>query len=189
MKKDSKKKPGCGHPPVGDEVLAAFLENLCEYGNVSKSASMAGVARTTVYRYRSDDPKFAAAWDEAEKIGVRALEDEARRRGFEGWVEPVYNQGRRVMDVVLDPDTGLPLVNAETGEVQMAPAVVRKYSDTLLIFLMKGNDPDKFKDRAHTEHSAPGGGPIKVDLSGLPLSDLRELKRIMDKARTSGGGT
>lgn len=36
-------------------------------------------------------------------------------------------------------------------------------SDTLLIFLLKGNKPDRYKDRVASELSGPNGAPIAVD--------------------------
>ena len=35
-------------------------------------------------------------------------------------------------------------------------------SDTLLIFLLKGNKSAKYKDRVQSEISGPGGGPIQI---------------------------
>ena len=39
-----------------------------------------------------------------------------------------------------------------------AGGVVRKYSDTLLIFLLKGRKPEMYRERY--EHSGPGGRPV-----------------------------
>ena len=36
-------------------------------------------------------------------------------------------------------------------------------SDTLLIFLLKGNKSAKYKDRVQSEISGPGGKPIELD--------------------------
>ena len=40
---------------------------------------------------------------------------------------------------------------------------VRKYSDTLLIFLLKGARPDKFRDNATIRHTGPTGGAIQIE--------------------------
>jgi hypothetical protein len=102
-----------------------FLKMLSETGNVSRSAEGAGTTRYTVYKRRAADAKFAEAWDDALEIATDWLEEEARRRAF-GWEEPLHYQG------------------ALTGDA------VTKFSDTLLIFLLKGNNPDKFKDRVES---------------------------------------
>ena len=42
---------------------------------------------------------------------------------------------------------------------------IRKYSDTLMIFLLKGMNPRKFRDNATIEHTGPGGGPVSVEVN------------------------
>lgn len=110
-----------------------FLESLMTTCNVTASARAAGVGRVTVYDHRRRHSDFAKAWDEAKAIGADTLEDEAVRRARDGWLEPVFFRGEA------------------TGEV-------RKFSDTLLIFLLKGAKPDKYRERF--EHTGAGGGPI-----------------------------
>jgi hypothetical protein len=61
-----------------------FLRVLGECGNVSASAEAAGIGRNALYDWRRDDPKFAAAWEEALVVGADALEDEAKRRAMDG---------------------------------------------------------------------------------------------------------
>jgi hypothetical protein len=97
-----------------------------------------------VYRRRDEDPDFAVEWDRAKQIGAEALEDEANRRAYDGWDEPLAEKGRL------------------TGHV------VRKFSDTLLIFLLKGAKPDKYKDRVQSEVSGPQGKPIEVNDQSAP---------------------
>jgi hypothetical protein len=41
-------------------------------------------------------------------------------------------------------------------------------SDTLLIFLLKGAKPDKYKDRVSSEVSGPQGKPIEVNDQSAP---------------------
>jgi hypothetical protein len=119
-----------------DEV---FLSALAECGHVGKSAKAAGYCRRTVYARRQKDTRFAELWDKAAEIGVAGLEDEARRRAFEGWHEPVHFQGRA------------------TGKI-------RKYSDTLLIFLLKAARPEKYRDNARVEVTGDGGGALTVSV-------------------------
>lgn len=102
----------------------------------------------TMYRLRESDPAFAAEWDQAKRIGAEALEDEARRRAHDGWDEPVHFQGQMV-------DT------------------VRKFSDTLLIFLLKGAMPDKYRERSSVDLAA------KVDVSSATDEQLRDELRTL----------
>lgn len=111
----------------------AFLTALSQTCNVQEACSVAGIARNSAYLWRKDDEQFAAKWNEARETGGDALEDEAVRRAKVGVEEPVYYQG------------------AVCG-------TVRKYSDVLLIFLLKGAKPHKYADRQ--ELSGPEGAPL-----------------------------
>lgn len=103
------------------------------------AAKAADVDRTTAYAHRNSDPKFAAAWDVALEDACDDLEGEARRRGFKGTSKPVYQNGKLV-------------------------GTVQEYSDVLLMFLLKANRPERFRDNHHvkTEVSGPNGGAIPL---------------------------
>lgn len=115
---------------------AAFLEALAEGLTVGGAADKAKISRKRVYAWREEDPDFAAAWNEAIEHGTDKLEDEAKRRGFQGSEKPVYQGGRHVGNVT-------------------------EYSDNLAMFLLKGRRPEKFKERIHAEHTGKDGGPIQ----------------------------
>lgn len=120
------------------EKLTAFCAALAETCNVGRACSAVGISRWTAYQWRKAMPDFAEAWDDAMRAGVLALEDEAHRRAFEGIDEPVFYKGD------------------ETGSI-------RKYSDTLAIFLLKAHDPDKYRENS------------KVELNGrLAIGDMSE---------------
>ena len=114
-----------------------FLSALAATGNVSDACRTAGVSRPAAYKCKDTNQAFSAAWGEALEEATDALEQEARRRAIDGTEKPVFYQGE------------------ECGRV-------REYSDTLLIFLLKGNRPGKFRDRASIEHTGPGGGPLII---------------------------
>lgn len=119
------------------EKLSAFCAALAETGQVSKACAAVDISRQTAYGWREDLPEFAEAWDRALKISTTVLEDEAVRRGHDGWDEPVWHQG-----------------------VQCG--TVRKYSDTMLIFTLKARDP-KYRDNSRLELTGADGGPVQVD--------------------------
>lgn len=75
--------------------------------------------------------------DEAIEQGSDILEAEAWRRAVEGVEEPVYQGGK------------------EVGRIQ-------RYSDTLMVLLLKGHKPQKFRERISSEVSGPNGGPIPI---------------------------
>lgn len=120
------------------EKLTAFTAVLAETCNVGKACAAIGISRYTAYEWRKKMPDFAEAWEEAMKAGLTGLEDEAHRRAFEGTEEPVFQQGMEI-------------------------GSVRKYSDTLAIFLLKAHAPDKYRENS------------KVELAGhLALGNMSE---------------
>jgi hypothetical protein len=138
-----------GSPELTPDDLQRFLDHLEETANVSAAAQLAGVGRRTMYERRDADPEFAAAWMQAVDRGTDALEDEAVRRAHEGVDEPVFYQGTKC-------------------------GLVRKYSDTLLIFMLKARRPEKFKDRVANEHSGPNGGPVAIETIRRVIIDPRQ---------------
>lgn len=128
----------------------AFLAALRDSGNVRLACQAAKVARPTVYEYRQADPGFATAWNEALDEACDLLEAEARRRGLEGVDKPVFHQGEEV-------------------------GVVRNYSDTLLIFLLKGARPWKYRDHVSHEVIGQGGGPIRIRAEELSDDQLAAI--------------
>lgn len=115
------------------EKMAAFCAAVATAGgNITRGCEAIDVNRMTVYRWRDEDPEFAAAWDEAKRIGIEGLEDEAMRRAFEGTEKPVFHLG-------------------------MQCGTIREYSDTLTIFLLKGAKPEKYRDNAKLDLTSSDG--------------------------------
>ena len=101
---------------------AAFIEALATGAMIKDAAATAGVPESTAYAWRKADAAFAEAWADAYLVGTGALEAEAQRRAVKGTRKPVFHMGKVV-------------------------GYTREYSDTLLIFLMKSRDPQRFDDR------------------------------------------
>lgn len=114
--------------------LAAFREN----GNVRLACLAADVGRSTHYRWLDSDMAYREAFDLAKEDAADILEAEAKRRAVDGVEEPV-------------------------GFYRGQPGgVVRKYSDTLLIFLLKGLRPEVYRERMEVR-----GFLGKIDLNML----------------------
>ena len=116
------------------EKRAQFLALLADCGNVTRAAEVAGLSRVYLYQIKREDEEFSSEWEKAAKVGSLRLEDEARRRAVEGWAEPVWHRGEMC-------------------------GTVQKYSDTLLIVLLKAHHPEKYADRQKVDqnvsHSLP----------------------------------
>ena len=99
-----------------------FLDFYKQTGSISSAARKANVSRVSVYDLRREDPGFDKLCTEARALGVDAMEDEAVRRAVEGDEQPVYKDGKVIGSRV-------------------------NYSDLLMIFLLKGQKPEIYKDR------------------------------------------
>jgi hypothetical protein len=140
-----------------------FLLKLEATASITRACKLSKVPRRTVYDWIDADEEFVVALERSKKIAVDALEDEAVRRGHEGTLKPVYHCGKVV-------------------------GKIREYSDSLLIMLMKGGMPDKYKDRFAGELSGQGGGPIKhqhkhddIDYDSLPTEVLDAILNARKK--------
>lgn len=120
----------------------AFLAALAETGIVTRAAEAAGVETSTVYSLREVDAAFAESWRLARESAADRMEQEALRRALEGVEEPVFGSG----------GTGFGTV--EVGSI-------RRYSDTLLIFMLKGIRPEKYRERRELSGKLDGSLEVK----------------------------
>lgn len=115
----------------------AFLKNLEQHGIVSEACAAAGITRQAAYKRRRKFKKFRKRWKWAMQNANDLLEREARRRAVHGVDKPLTYKGK-VYDTV------------------------KEFSDVLLIFLMKGRDPDRWRDRVSVKQS----GRLKHEHAG-----------------------
>ena len=115
------------------QLKKAFLKIYPEAFTISEACRRIGIERSTVWRWK-DDKEFQEEFEKAKTGAVELLEQEARRRGFEGWLESSFH--------VVDKE--------------LVESPVRRFSDTLLIFLLKGAAPDKYRDRQSVDVKATG---------------------------------
>lgn len=148
---------------VGHVKKRAFLVEYSQTGNLSAACHAAGVTSSTGYNWRNDqrheNQAFLQGVQKAKLMAIERMEAEVHRRGVEGFEEPVFYQGR------------------EVGKV-------RKYSDNLLMFMLKGCRPEKYRERY--EHTGPGGGPMQVatlDLSRLTDAELQQALQLSAKVQ------
>ncbi len=107
----------------------AFITALVTSGVVSHACSEAKIDRSTAYKNRDAHEDFAQAWVEALDVAADTMELEARRRAVVGTEEPIFGKG-----------AGVGAGTVEVGRIT-------KYSDTLLMFLLKAARPEKFRER------------------------------------------
>ncbi len=118
----------------------AFLAAYAKTARINRAAEAAEVDRSTHYDWLANDPEYSDMFIKARAMAAQQLEDEAVRRAVEGCDRPLGVAGQVVQ--------------------------VREFSDTLLIFLLKGMMPEKYRERSSVEHSGPGGAPL-LDLTAV----------------------
>ena len=125
----------CISSPKQRALLAAFRET----GNVRLACEAAKVGRSSHYRWLEDDCEYRAAFDLVKLQAADILEQEAYRRAVEGIEEPIgWYRG-------------------------VAGGTVRRYSDVLLMFLLKGLLPERYRERRDLR-----GSFAHIDLKQLP---------------------
>lgn len=119
-----------------------FILEYGKCGNVSVAAKRAGIARNRVYVWQEHDSEFAAAFRDAGIRATEVLEREAWRRARNGVAEPVYQHGKLV-------------------------GTIQRYSDNLLMFLLKARAPEKYRDRVDVSVT-----PVIKAVAGIDPADV-----------------
>ncbi len=138
----------------------AFLAAFRVSGNVTLAAAAVPMEKTLHYRWLKSTPLYARDFAIAETEFGDVLEAAAVARAKDGILEAVFYQGQPC-------------------------GAIRKYSDGLMIALLKRFKPEKYAARLNAELSGPGGGPISVrdpELSVLSDDDLASLRKLAVKA-------
>jgi len=107
-----------------------FLSCLRITGNVRTAATAAKIGRTTHYDWLKSDPDYVLAVKDALDEAIDDLEAEAVRRAKDGVEELVLYQGKPVM--------------VDDGNGGQQPLIRKRYSDLLLIFMLKAARPQKY---------------------------------------------
>jgi len=137
LSKTGPKRQGHARTKANRERLKAeFVEALSKIGVIGYAAREVGISRQSTENWRREDPDFAEAVKHALDDAVEVMEREAFRRAAGGTGKPITGAGQR--------------------------EVIRDYSDVLLIFLLKANRPEKYRERYEHQPSGPAGGPIQV---------------------------
>ncbi len=155
-----KKRAKMGRRPKGSpNWRLRFLEVLAVHGNVREAAQAAGISRRMTFKERALNEQFAFAWGLAKAEAADRMEAEAYRRAVDGVVRQ-----RKVGDRIVE---------------------YREYSDTLLMFLLKGERPQKFRDDGLegklTVEEARSWTPemIAAYRAGASLEECRLLGRVL----------
>ena len=118
-----------------------FLACFAASGSVLKAARWSKIHRQSHYVWMAQ-PDYQRAFEATQLHAARMLEDEAVRRAHDGVKKPIRYKGR-----IIAFDT--------------------EYSDTLLIQLLKANNPEKFRERTDTRITGPDGKSVMGEFEDL----------------------
>lgn len=104
------------------ETWITFCQEYMRTGRQDKACKLSGIPRETVYKRKRNDVEFEKFCAEVKDVLMDSLEDEAVRRGRDGWNEPQYFK----------------------GELQ---GMVRKYDSGLLQFMLIHGRPEKYRPK------------------------------------------
>lgn len=126
---------------------AAFLVALSMTGIVQEACRDLKINDKMIYLERQKDEEFKKAWERAVKDAFVVFENEARRRAFQGWDRPVYQQG-------------------------MLVGHTREHSDALAQMMLRAGKPDEYNPKTQTtiEHA----GAVGLKINALSDEDLNK---------------
>lgn len=132
-------------------IEASAKEMVCQLysqGEMTFAAicEQAGVTQQAVMRALGEDALFADAFANAERMRIILARDALFHRAVNGVTQGIYHQGARVDNKTV-------------------------YSDSLLQFLLKAEDPARYGDRSKVEVHHEG----HVELSGDALAEARAI--------------
>jgi hypothetical protein len=157
--------------------MKLFLDAFASHGNKRLACIAAGIHRNTLYHWLHNSseedckPNYMVVYEEgtvpfAQAVAIAAeeaadvLEEEVRRRAIDGWEEPVFGTLGTPETVTDARGNEREVVRKYTGQV----GSVRKFSDLLLMFLMKKVNP-QFRENH------------KVDVTTTHVMDVTDSAR------------
>jgi hypothetical protein len=124
-----------------------FFDTIAAGATVRDACAASGYASTSVYRWKENDDDFARAWADALRLALDLLEGAADIRGRDGYLEPVFFQGKNV-------------------------GAKRKYSDALLLARLKALNPAAYRERFDVR--GHGARTVTVYVRDFPIEQARE---------------
>lgn len=135
--------------------IKSYIAYLMNGESLQEAALRIQVSTGTINSYRKNFKTFNELVNAAYEDGFALFEREARRRSIDGVTTYVVSGGK----LVLDP----------MGE----PLIEKKYSDTLLMFQMKGRKPDIYRERSDVNLAG------QLNLTGARDSLLEKLAPVL----------
>lgn len=140
----------------------AFLVAYMEAGSIRGAAGAVGIHESNHYHWTGHSETYKECFQQCKRRAAESLVDECRRRAM-GW------------------DEVKTVVDKNGNEHQITE---RRYSDTLLIFLMKGLIPETFGDRLTQQISGNVASQVQLYLpdNGRGPNSIRNIEAEEDES-------
>ncbi len=142
-----------------DARKATFIKAYSKTGVIQPALDAAGISRTCYKHWRKKDPDFHLACSDAYEAAVDAAEVELRKRGVEGYDEPVLNKGEQIW--CRNPGNGELILDADFNPIPFTRPVK---SDRLLEVYTRSHRPI-YKERFEMAITGADGGKISSDVT------------------------
>jgi hypothetical protein len=136
-----------------------FLAAFSVIGIVNEACKASGINRSTHSIWLAD-PEYRKAFEYCKIAARETVEAEVRRRAVDGWDDPVFFKGIKV-------------------------GTIRRYSDTLAQFYLKGLDPERFGDRLKHDVTAKQGDSTPLDISIAEVLSPEELADLQARLQVA----
>ena len=140
-----------------DTRKAKFLEAYKMTGVIQPAIDAAGISRASYRKYRKDDKVFHQDCFDAYDAAVDEAEVELRKRGIEGYDDPVMYKGEQTW--CRNPDSGDLLLDDDFNPIPFTRPIK---SDYLLNIYTRSHRPI-YKEKTEIAITGPGGGSIEHD--------------------------
>lgn len=155
-------------PKFSKALFNAVLARIAQNESTVKAIRAEGISPTQFYYHVNQTPEFPDLLQKAQagrderfkQQTIETLEQTAISRAVEGWDEPVFYEGKLC-------------------------GTKRKYSDSLLMFMLKGLKPDVYKEGANINVNNTNSNANAVVMSDETkkqvAADYRTLQSIISK--------
>jgi hypothetical protein len=163
-----------------------FLTAFRKSGNIKYACQSAGIHRSTYYEWRDHDEAFKAYLPDAVEDAHDTLEFAAYDRAVQGVESHVVSVGKVVYEEV-------PVLDAEGNQKfdknnkpitkPGKPITERKYSDPLLITLLKAHIPERYKDKQQVDITTQSSVQDALLTQYMTDEEIDVIESIMNHAR------
>ena len=148
-----------------------FMKTYSLTGRIADACDAVGISTTYIYQRRKIDDELATEMEAAYDTYRASIEAEIHRRAITGVTQKQFHQGSPIVDYELDEDGQA--IKDENGDVITHHAVIRRFSDTLLLAHARRHIPE-YNEKRQVDMKVSGLEGLLDEIrpsTGLPSED------------------